>query len=473
MDKTKIFCEAPLIKSYEEVFSKEICDEIINWGKDKMVPGGVVSTKDASKVINTQTRDSSTAEYQGKSIPHYEHICDTISNLIGVDKSRFEALSLTHYSEGQEFKIHPDYFVHIEGNLDYTKNIEERCSKGGNRIQTVIIYLNDVDAGGETFFPWIDRAVRPKLGTVCQFNYDYDDPLLNIKTHHCGLSVLKGEKWIITIWAREKPITEIVKDFRRFKIESEYISNLRDASYSLECGPEWDRRLLKVELPRNDNRFNGIAVGATGGFESSLLLYLLAVLNSHLKVPYAIQPVMAAYEVVDGQPVYKENGRAVNQLVEFINQKNVPKVRNVVGVIPTSFDHNRNYSALKKVFLEKPQDEVRFVHWANFKYLYYGDNELPNDDDPRWLEIPFKRRPSTDPKILQPFYNLQKYHIVDAIVKLGLEEIFNIVGTCGTYHETLTEKCVYFACEERRWGFHKLGLQDLGDKYFTSKWRPQ
>jgi prolyl 4-hydroxylase len=67
----------------------------------------------------------------------------------------------------------------------------------------LVIYLNDVELGGETAFPEIGLTVTAKKGSAVYFEYcnsqEHTDPL----TLHAGLPVLKGEKWIATKWMRQ------------------------------------------------------------------------------------------------------------------------------------------------------------------------------------------------------------------------------------------------------------------------------
>ena len=69
-----------------------------------------------------------------------------------------------------------------------------------NRISTLVMYLNDVEEGGETFFPKLNLSVHPRKGMAVYFEYFYQDQSLNELTLHGGAPVTKGEKWIATQW---------------------------------------------------------------------------------------------------------------------------------------------------------------------------------------------------------------------------------------------------------------------------------
>jgi hypothetical protein len=56
-----------------------------------------------------------------------------------------------------------------------------------------ILYLNDVEDGGETEFLYYHKRIKPKQGTLILFPAGY--------THtHRGNPPLKGSKYILTGW---------------------------------------------------------------------------------------------------------------------------------------------------------------------------------------------------------------------------------------------------------------------------------
>lgn len=62
-----------------------------------------------------------------------------------------------------------------------------------HRVMAFILYLNDVEEGGETEFLYYPRRIKPTTGTVLLFPASY--------THtHRGNQPLSGEKYIITGW---------------------------------------------------------------------------------------------------------------------------------------------------------------------------------------------------------------------------------------------------------------------------------
>ncbi|MCZ4238108.1 2OG-Fe(II) oxygenase, partial [Staphylococcus equorum] len=68
------------------------------------------------------------------------------------------------YMPGQEFKPHNDWFYTSE---DYWKSERKR---GGQRSWTAMIFLNAVEAGGETHFTEVEIKIPPKPGVLLTWN---------------------------------------------------------------------------------------------------------------------------------------------------------------------------------------------------------------------------------------------------------------------------------------------------------------
>ena len=113
-----------------------------------------------------------------------------------------EGIQVLHYPIGTEFRPHYDYFP--ENHLGSKEFLEQ----GGQRVATLVMYLNDVDEGGETVFPELNLSVYPKKGSALYFSYANSLGQLDEKTLHGGAPVVKGEKWIATKWIRKNAISK-------------------------------------------------------------------------------------------------------------------------------------------------------------------------------------------------------------------------------------------------------------------------
>ena len=105
-----------------------------------------------------------------------------------------EGLQVLRYGPGAEYRPHYDYF---DPEKPGTAGILEQ---GGQRVATIVIYLNTPVRGGETTFPDVGLEIAPIKGNAVFFSYDRPHPMT--KTLHGGAPVLAGEKWIATKWLR-------------------------------------------------------------------------------------------------------------------------------------------------------------------------------------------------------------------------------------------------------------------------------
>ena len=74
---------------------------------------------------------------------------------------------------------------------------------GGQRTWTAMVYLNDVDEGGATWFPKAGIRVTPRRGLLLAWNNMKPDGSPNDQTLHEGMPVVEGVKYIVTKWFRE------------------------------------------------------------------------------------------------------------------------------------------------------------------------------------------------------------------------------------------------------------------------------
>ena len=65
-----------------------------------------------------------------------------------------------------------------------------------------MIYLNDVEEGGETYFKFLDLKIKPESGLAIFWNNLYSFGWPNFKTMHEALPPTKGKKYILTKWYR-------------------------------------------------------------------------------------------------------------------------------------------------------------------------------------------------------------------------------------------------------------------------------
>jgi prolyl 4-hydroxylase len=169
------------------------CAEIIGLIDEKRRPSTI-----ADDLGDPTFRTSETCDLDGTH-PAVAALDAKIIALTGLDPAHGEPIQGQRYAVGQEFKAHTDYFE--PGGADYPIY----CSVAGNRTWTVMIYLNDVGAGGATRFTTIGKTVQPELGKLLAWDNCLADGSVNPNTMHHGMKVRAGVKYIVTKWFRERP----------------------------------------------------------------------------------------------------------------------------------------------------------------------------------------------------------------------------------------------------------------------------
>lgn len=183
----------PFITVYDNVLSEYECQCLVSESKKKLEKSTVVSGKDGQSEFNPARTSSGT--YFSKDDPIVEAIEQRLAKLANWPMELGEDIQVMRYLEGEEYKPHFDYFdPKLEGSKPHIQD--------GNRVATMIMYLNNFEAGGSTHFPEVGAHVVPKVGRVVFFSYDIATP--ESKSLHSGTPVISGQKWIATKWWRER-----------------------------------------------------------------------------------------------------------------------------------------------------------------------------------------------------------------------------------------------------------------------------
>lgn len=163
-------------------------------------------------LIDTNRRPSTVSDFNGDAAFRTSETCDLdpadpfvaeaerrILAFTGLGAGHGEPIQGQRYAVGQEFKAHTDYFEPT--GVDYHRF----TSVSGNRSWTVMIYLNEPEAGGATRFKAIDKTVQPETGKLLAWNNRRANGTPNPSTIHHGMKVRSGAKYVVTKWFRERP----------------------------------------------------------------------------------------------------------------------------------------------------------------------------------------------------------------------------------------------------------------------------
>ena len=160
---------------------------------------------EASHVIDLQTghtrqddgRSSSGMAFSRGENSLLQKLESRIAALLRWPLDHGEAIQVLRYQVGQEYRPHHDY-------VDPSKaGAAPFLARGGQRVGSLVMYLNTPARGGGTNFPDAKLEIAAHKGNAVFFSYGRPDPTTG--TLHGGMPVLAGEKWVATKWLREFP----------------------------------------------------------------------------------------------------------------------------------------------------------------------------------------------------------------------------------------------------------------------------
>ncbi|MFZ5546321.1 MAG: 2OG-Fe(II) oxygenase [Pseudomonadota bacterium] len=184
----------PRVVVFGGLLSEQECDELIELSRPRLVRSETVDNATGGSEVNA-ARTSQGMFFQRGENPLCQRIEQRIATLVNWPVENGEGIQILRYSPGAEYKPHHDYFDPAQpGSGTILK-------RGGQRVGTVVMYLNAPAKGGGTVFPDVNLEVAPVKGNAVFFSYDRPHPMT--RTLHGGSPVIEGEKWVATKWMRE------------------------------------------------------------------------------------------------------------------------------------------------------------------------------------------------------------------------------------------------------------------------------
>jgi prolyl 4-hydroxylase len=180
-----------VIHQFENFITAGLAKQLIDEGEKFFTPATVLGP------LNNRYRVAD-AMFIDKTNPLVTGLLDDISRITNLPVEHQEAPQVVRYTKGGEYKTHHDFF-HL--NQAYS---EEVLSRGGQRVKTALIYLNDNFTGGGTSFPKLNLIIKPQKQKLVTWDNVNPDGSLNVDSLHAGLPVKKGIKYILVTWIRER-----------------------------------------------------------------------------------------------------------------------------------------------------------------------------------------------------------------------------------------------------------------------------
>ncbi|KAA0063573.1 putative prolyl 4-hydroxylase 3 [Cucumis melo var. makuwa] len=161
---------------YHNFLSKEECLYLISLAKPHMEKSTVVDSE-TGKSVDSSVRTSSGMFLNRGQDKIISNIEKRIADFTFIPIEHGEDIQILHYAVGQKYDAHYDFFVD-----------EYNLKSVGQRMATLLMYLSDVEEGGETVFPaakgnfssvpWWNElsecgksglSIKPKMGDALLF----------------------------------------------------------------------------------------------------------------------------------------------------------------------------------------------------------------------------------------------------------------------------------------------------------------
>lgn len=174
------------------------CEELIALARPRLKPSTIVDPATGRDTVSG-LRASYGMFFRPLENPLVARLDQRMAALMHLPVAHGEGLQVLHYPEGAGSAPHFDFLV--------PSNDANRASiaRSGQRVSTLVTYLNDVPEGGETAFPAIGWTVSPRRGHAVYFQYCDAAGELDHASLHASQAVLRGEKWVATKWMRSRP----------------------------------------------------------------------------------------------------------------------------------------------------------------------------------------------------------------------------------------------------------------------------
>jgi prolyl 4-hydroxylase len=193
--------------------SKETCEAIIAFARSRLQPYALAlrkgETVDSTKDIRTSSGTFVRAKEEKAGA--LDWVEEKMARATMIPRAHGEAFNILRYEFGQKYNSHYDVF-----------DPAEYGPQNSQRMASFLLYLSDVEEGGETMFPFenyenmnigydykgcIGLKVKPRQGDALLFYSMLPNGTFDKAALHGSCPVIKGEKWVATKWIRDKPVS--------------------------------------------------------------------------------------------------------------------------------------------------------------------------------------------------------------------------------------------------------------------------
>lgn len=189
--------ERPVLAVLHDLLGLDECASLIERARPRLAPSTIVDPATGRDVV-AEHRTSLGMFFRLGEDALIERLDRRLAEVMNLPVENGEGFQVLYYPTGAVNTPHFDFLQ--------PSNPANRASiaRSGQRVSTLIAYLNEVESGGETVFPAAGWSVSPQPGSAVYFEYSNRLGQLDPRTVHGGSAVLRGEKWVLTKWMRQR-----------------------------------------------------------------------------------------------------------------------------------------------------------------------------------------------------------------------------------------------------------------------------
>lgn len=184
----KVIGESPHLTLFERLFTPAECAYLVGAAVPMLEPSVVVDNRTGRQLRDPVRSSDGVGFTWPLENPAVHALNRRIAAASGTGVDQGEPLQVLRYRPGQEYKPH---FDAIPGFAN-------------QRVMTMLVWLNDDYAGGETLFVKTGAKLRGRTGDGLLFRNADAEGRRDAAAAHAGLQVTRGEKLIASRWIRAR-----------------------------------------------------------------------------------------------------------------------------------------------------------------------------------------------------------------------------------------------------------------------------
>jgi prolyl 4-hydroxylase len=189
--------ERPVMAVLRDLLDPAECASLIERARPRLAPSTVVDSATGRDVVAGH-RTSLGMFFRLGEDALVARIDRRVSEVMNLPVENGEGFQVLYYPTGARSTPHFD-FLQPSNPANHAS-----IARSGQRVSTLIAYLNEVEEGGETVFPAAGWSVSPQPGSAVYFEYANGLGQVDPASVHGGNAVVRGEKWVLTKWMRER-----------------------------------------------------------------------------------------------------------------------------------------------------------------------------------------------------------------------------------------------------------------------------